>query len=167
MKRKSFAGMECSVARTLEVVGEWWSLLILRDAMRGRRRFEEFQDSLGIARNILSRRLKRLVADGLLEKRVYSERPRRYEYRLTDKSRDLFPVIVALMDWGNRWAAPAKGPAMRLIDRATGEPIEPALIDRTTARPVTLRSVGLAPGPGAGRETRAFFASLARHKDAP
>src|SRR5579885_326821 len=111
MRRKSFASMECPVARTLDVVGEWWSLLILRDALRGRRRFEEFQESLGIARNILSRRLKQLVAAGLLEKRCYSERPRRYEYRLTDKSRDLFPVLTTLMVWGNRWACPAQGPA--------------------------------------------------------
>lgn len=159
--------MECPVARTLEVVGEWWSLLLLRDALRGKRRFEEFQASLGIARNILSRRLKRLVAAGLLEKRLYSERPRRYEYRLTDKSRDLFPVIVALMGWGNRWATPTKGPALYLVDRDTGKPIDPALVDRASLRPITLRGVGLAPGPGAGRETLTLFKSLASHKDAP
>lgn len=163
MQRKSFADMECPTARSLEVVGEWWSLLIVRDAMRGRRRFEEFQESLGIARNILSRRLKRLVAAGLLEKRLYAERPRRHEYRLTDKSRDLFPVLTALAAWGNRWAVPAKGPAMVLIDRETGKPIEPVLVDRSSGKPLHRGNVGIAAGPGAGPETRALLASLKPH----
>ncbi len=160
MRRKSFASMECPVARTLDVVGEWWSLLILRDALRGRRRFEEFQESLGIARNILSRRLKQLVAAGLLEKRCYSERPRRYEYRLTDKSRDLFPVLTTLMVWGNRWACPAQGPALVLVDRDSGKRVEPMLVDRVSGKPLDNRNVRLVPGPGAGPETRALFASL-------
>lgn len=163
MQRKSFARMECPVARSLELVGEWWSLLILRDALRGRRRFEEFQESLGIARNILSRRLKRLVAAGVLERRPYAERPRRYEYRLTDKGRDLFPVVTALMAWGNRWARPAKGPAYLLLDRETRRLVEPVLVDAKSGKPLRRGNVSLAAGPGAGRETRAYFASLERH----
>jgi DNA-binding HxlR family transcriptional regulator len=159
MQRKSFAAMECPVARALEVVGEWWSLLILRDAFRGRRRFEEFQESLGIARNILSRRLKGLVAAGLLERRAYSERPPRYEYRLTPKGRDLFPVLMALMNWGNRWATPPGGPALLLVDRDSGRPVEPVLVHNRTGHPLEPRTVRLAAGPGAGPETRKLLAS--------
>src|SRR5258707_11173342 len=115
MRRTRFDNREGRVAQSRELVGEWWSLLIVRDAFRGLRRFESFQTSLGIARNMLSRRLKALVAAGILEKRPYSERPRRYEYRLTEKGRELMPVMVSLMTWGNRWAAPAAGPATLLV----------------------------------------------------
>jgi DNA-binding HxlR family transcriptional regulator len=162
MQRKSFADMECPIARTLEVVGEWWSLLIIRDALRGRRRFEEFQEGLGIARNILSRRLKTLVAAGLLEKRPYAERPRRYEYRLTDKGRDLFPVLMSLLAWGNRWAAPDAGPSIELVDRETGQTVEPVLVDRASGRPVEVRRIAVRPGPGAGAETQALIATLGK-----
>src|SRR6266446_9008727 len=127
MQRTRFANRECPVAQSLELIGEWWSLLIIRDAFRGLRRFESFQTSLGIARNMLSRRLKALVAAGILEKRPYSERPLRHEYRLTAKGRGLMPVMVSLLIWGNRWAAPAAGPTTLLVDRATGRSIEPCL----------------------------------------
>lgn len=127
MKRTSFAGMECSVARTLDVVGEWWSLLVLRDAFCGVRRFEDFQRSLGIARNILTDRLQTLVDDGVLERRLYQERPERYEYRLTDKGRDLYPVLLALMRWGDRWAADEMGPPMVLTHKACGHDVMPVL----------------------------------------
>lgn len=160
MERTSFARMECPVARTLEAIGEWWSLLILRDALRGKRRFEEFQASLGIARNMLSRRLKTLVAAGILEKHLYERRPRRYEYRLTDKGRELFPVIALMMSWGNRWAAPKRGPALLMVERESGVPVEPVMVNRATGLEITRRSVTLRPGPGAGAETRALFASL-------
>lgn len=163
MEHKSFAEAECPIARTIDHVGEWWSLLILRDAFRGRRRFDEFQESLGIARNILSRRLKRLVADGLLEKRLYEERPARYEYRLTEKGRDLFPVLTTLMAWGNRWAAPEGGPALIQVDRQTGRPIEPRLVDAASGQPIDPRQVRLAAGPGAGPETRALLAALRKN----
>jgi DNA-binding HxlR family transcriptional regulator len=162
MQRKSYAQMECPVARALEVVGEWWSLLILRDAFRGRRRFEEFQEGLGIARNMLSRRLKALVAAGLLERRAYSARPPRYEYRLTAKGRDLFPVIMTLFAWGNRWAAPADGPALLPVEPGSGRPIEPVVVDAATGRPLEPRGVALALGPGAGAEARAIVAALGR-----
>lgn len=118
MRRTSFAAMPCSIARTLEVVGEWWSLLVLRDAFKGVRRFDDFQRSLGIARNILTDRLQTLVEQGVLERRRYQERPPRFEYRLTDKGRDLYPVMVALMQWGDRWAADEMGPPMVLTHKA-------------------------------------------------
>ena len=104
MSPTAFSEMHCSVARTLSVVGEKWALLILRDAMYGLRRFEEFQQNLGIARNILTDRLDKLVAHGVLEKRPYQERPTRHEYRLTQKGRDLFPVLMGIMAWGDKWA---------------------------------------------------------------
>ena len=141
MQRKSLADQDCPIAQTLDLVGEWWSLLILRDAFRGIRRFETFQESLGVARNILSRRLTRLVAAGILERRRYSERPVREEYRLTDKGRDLFPVIIALLEWGNRWGAATP---QRLLDRATGALVEPVLVDATTLRRLSPRELRLA-----------------------
>lgn len=103
MAPTDFSQMHCSVARTLDVVGERWSLLILRDAFYGVRRFEDFQNDLGIARNILSDRLDKLVDQGVLERHLYQERPPRYEYRLTAKGRDLLPVLLAMMRWGDRW----------------------------------------------------------------
>ncbi|HEV7679642.1 MAG TPA: helix-turn-helix domain-containing protein [Candidatus Dormibacteraeota bacterium] len=127
MKRTSFAGMHCSVARTLDVVGEWWSLLVLRDAFTGVRRFEDFQRSLGIARNILTDRLQTLVEYGVLERRRYQERPERFEYRLTEKGLDLYPVVVSLMRWGDRWAADETGPPVILTHKACGHEVMPEL----------------------------------------
>lgn len=162
MQHRSFADAECPIARSMEHVGEWWNLLILRDAFRGRCRFDEFQESLGIARNILSRRLKRLVADGLLEKHLYAARPARYEYRLTAKGHDLFPVLISLMEWGNRWAAPDGGPALVQVDRKTGNPVHAELIDTNTGKPIDPSNLRLKAGPGAGAETRALLAQLYR-----
>jgi DNA-binding HxlR family transcriptional regulator len=109
MQRKSFEAMSCPIARSLEKVGEWWSMLILRDANRGMTRFDEFQQSLGIGSNTLSRRLKALVDQGLLERRKYSEHPLRYQYVLTPVGKDFRPVLRALIAWGNKHAPlPAK-----------------------------------------------------------
>ena len=98
----SFADMNCSVARTLEIVGEWWTLLVLRDAFLGVRRFEDFVDRLGISRNVLTDRLDTLVDNGILERRIYDEVHHRSEYVLTDRGRDLWPVLTALRQWGDR-----------------------------------------------------------------
>ena len=100
MRRKTFGNMQCPIARSLERVGEWWSILILRDAFHGLSRFDEFQENLGIAPNMLARRLKSLVEAGLLERRRYSERPPRHEYVLTQAGRDFRPVLWALLAWG-------------------------------------------------------------------
>src|SRR5664279_4433389 len=114
MQRKSFASMTCPIARTLEHVGEWWSMLILRDAFGGTTRFDDFQESLGIAPNMLARRLTALVAAGLLERRRYSERPPRDDYVLTDRGRDFKPVLSALVEFGNKhFAAPGRAPSPR------------------------------------------------------
>src|SRR5947209_19197823 len=105
--------MNCSIARTLEIVGEWWTLLILRDAFLGLSRFEEFQDSLGIARNVLTKRLATLVQEGIMERQRYQEHPERFEYRLTQAGRDLFAVVVSLLQWEHRRTA--RGAGRRLL----------------------------------------------------
>jgi DNA-binding HxlR family transcriptional regulator len=134
-QHKSLADMPCPIARSLERVGEWWSILILRDAFRGVTRFDAFQKSLGIAPNMLARRLGSLVESGLLERRRYSERPPRDEYLLTPLGRDFRPVLLSLLAWGNRHFV-ADGLRVQMVDRATGEPADPVLVDRRSGRPL-------------------------------
>jgi DNA-binding HxlR family transcriptional regulator len=134
MKRKSFETMSCPIARSLERVGEWWSILILRDAFRGSTRFEQFQKSLDIAPNMLTRRLNALVESGLLERRRYSDHPPRDEYVLTERGRDFRPVLWTLLAWGNRHFAP-EGPNVVIVDGDTGELADPVLVDRRTEPP--------------------------------
>lgn len=112
--RTDFSDLPCSVARTLEVVGDRWTLLVIRDAFYGLRRFDEFQRDLGVARNVLSTRLTKLVDVGILEKVQYEDRPARFEYHLTQKGRELLPVILTMMAWGDRWEADAGGPPVKL-----------------------------------------------------
>jgi DNA-binding HxlR family transcriptional regulator len=158
MQRKSFGNMPCPIARSLERVGEWWSMLILRDALHGLTRFEEFQKSLAIAPNMLTRRLNALVEAGLLERRRYNERPPRDEYVPTSRGRDFRPVLVALLAWGNRHFAP-EGASVLLVDAKTGSAVDPILVDRTTGRPITEADHRFIPGPAAGARTRARYAS--------
>src|SRR5258708_7743128 len=115
-----YENQACSIAGALEVVGERWSLLIVRDVLLGLRRFDELQGHLGIARNVLDARLRRLLAEDVLEKRRYQERPERFEYLLTEKGLELWPTIVALMKWGDRYATPPGGPAVVLEHRGCG-----------------------------------------------
>ncbi len=133
--RKSFADMPCPIARGLEHVGEWWSMLILRDALRGATRFEQFQDNLGIAPGMLTRRLTTLIGSGLLERRRYNEHPPRDEYLLTPRGRDFRPVLLAMLAWGNRHFPP-DGPSVQIVDIETGEPVDPVLVDPRTHMPV-------------------------------
>lgn len=123
MRRTSFSDMSCSIARCLEQVGDWWTLLIIREALSGTRRFGEFQAHLGIAPNVLMARLQSLVQHGILQAAAASENGRVLDYRLTDKGRDLFPVIVALLQWGDRHAPAPEGPPVQLVDREQGRPI--------------------------------------------
>ena len=118
----------CSVAATLEVVGDPWTLLILRDAFAGVRRFEQWQDGLGVARNVLAARLKTLVAHGVLEKRAYSEHPPRFEYWLTPKGRDLFAVMMTMADWGDRHVYGALGCPTQFVHKACGKVFKPQLV---------------------------------------
>src|SRR5436305_3960913 len=161
MQRTSFGNMQCPVARSLERVGEWWSILVLRDAFTGMTRFDEFQKSLNIAPNILTRRLGALVEAGLLERRLYCDRPPRYEYVLTERGRDFRPVLISLQAWGNRHFAP-EGASDQLVDARTGKPAEPILVDRVTGRPISEADHRHAPGPAANAQVRARYASNPR-----
>lgn len=135
MRRKSYADMNCSVAQALELVGDPWTLLIVRDVFWGHHRFGEFQDRLGIARNTLTDRLGVLVDADILSKRAYQSNPERFEYRLTEKGRALAPVIITLMQWGDEWSDLPE-PPVRILDRESGEVLDPVLIDRRTGRPL-------------------------------
>lgn len=148
MQRTSFETMNCSVAQCLEVIGEWWSMLIVRDAFLGIRRFDDFQSRLGISRNILATRLTSLVDAGILRKVPYQERPVRHEYRLTEKGYDLWPVLTAMREWGDRWAAPDGAP-LELVHDACGEVMMVAYSCRACGEPVDRRAVHPRPGPGA------------------
>jgi DNA-binding HxlR family transcriptional regulator len=147
MERKSFADMHCSVAQCLEVVGEWWSMLILRDAFLGVTRFDDFQERLGIARNILNQRLTRLVEEGVLDKVPYSDHPPRYDYRLTTKGRDLWPVMTAMRQWGDKYAAP-DGPPLWVVHKSCGKVTEAVMTCSQCGERVGPRDVRAVPGPG-------------------
>ena len=139
----------CSIAGALEVVGERWSLLIVRDVFLGLRRFDEMQANLGIARNVLQTRLTRLIDQGVLERRLYQEHPPRHEYRLTEKGLDLWPTVVALMQWGDRYTAPEAGPPVVLEHRGCGGRVdEHRICERCGAR-LSVRQSRAQPGPGA------------------
>ena len=141
MARKRFDDSNCSVARALNQVGDWWSLLIVLQAMYGTRRFVDFQQELGIAKNILCDRLARLVDNGVLKKVDVGEHGSRFEYRLTEKGRDLFPVVIALRQWGDKWnPAPDEAP-LDLRDRATGQPIQTIQVQNAEGKPITVRDV--------------------------
>jgi DNA-binding HxlR family transcriptional regulator len=148
MQRKSFGDMPCPIARSLERVGEWWSILILRDSFRGLTQFDQFQKSLGIAPNMLTRRLNGLVESGLLEKRQYSERPPRYEYVLTERGQDFRPVLWALLAWGNKHFAP-EGPNVVVVDNETGLLADPVMVDRNSGRVMTPDGFHSVRGPAA------------------
>ena len=136
MQHKSFADMPCPIARSLEQVGEWWSILILRDAFAGITRFDAFQHSLGIAPNMLTRRLASLVAAGMLERRPYSTRPPRSDYLLTERGRDFRTVLLALLAFGDKHFAVAGGGGARIVDARTGKRADPVLVDRRSGKPL-------------------------------
>src|ERR1035438_7915983 len=140
--------MHCSVAQCLEVVGEWWSLLILADGFLGVTRFDDFQERLGISRNVLNQRLAHLVEAGGLVKVPYSEHPPRHDYRLTDKGREWWPVLTTMRQWGDKYAAP-DGPPPELIHKDCGEVSQTVLTCTTCGEPIGARNVRAIPGPGA------------------
>lgn len=149
MLGSDYKGQNCSIARTLELVGERWTILVLRDAFLGVRRFDEMQRNLGVARNVLATRLERLVGEGILEKVLYQERPPRYEYRLTDKGLDLWPIVVELMQWGDRHAAPEAGPPILIRHRGCGGVLGERRICSECGQPLNVRDVRAERGPGA------------------
>jgi DNA-binding HxlR family transcriptional regulator len=148
MQRTSFEDMNCSVAQCLEIVGEWWSLLIVRDAFFGVRRFDDFQARLGISRNILNDRLTKLVDNGVLVRVPYQDNPPRSNYRLTEKGRDLWFVLTAMRQWGDRWAAP-DGPPLKMRHAACGRIVKAVATCSHCGEPLDHRAVTYEPGPGA------------------
>ena len=137
----------CPVARGLSVVGDRWTMLVLRDCFRGVRRFEDMQRRLGITRHVLADRLRTLEQAGVLERRLYQERPPRHEYRLTEKGLALHPVLVTLVAWAERWE-PKEGAGSRLVAAGTGAPVDPVLVDARTGERVTPRSIARDGGQG-------------------
>jgi DNA-binding HxlR family transcriptional regulator len=147
MLNRTYDNQTCSIARTLEIIGERWTLLIMRDALSGLRRFEQFQDSLGIARNTLTDRLARLVEAGLLERVRYQDRPPRYEYRPTAKGQELGIALLALMAWGDRHAAHPQGPPRLVEHRGCGGDVVVQPVCTRCAQPVGIQALTLRPGP--------------------
>jgi DNA-binding HxlR family transcriptional regulator len=163
VQRTSFAEMHCSIGRTLDVVGEWWTLLIVRDVNIGLRRFDDIAENLGISRNLLAGRLSHLVTRGILERRQYQDRPPRYEYHLTEAGWDLVPVLMAMIAWGDKWVTAPGGPPATLVHKACGAEFTPTVSCSECGNPVTAKTItvrsgpGAAPGPGTkilGRFTR-------------
>lgn len=144
---RTYDNQVCSVARALEVVGERWTLLIVRDALLGIRRFDDFQRGLGVARNVLANRLERLVEAGILERTLYQEHPPRHEYRLTERGRDLQPVIFSLMRWGDKYAAP-DGPPLMMLHRGCGGELDNHRICNKCGQALEPRDIETRPGPG-------------------
>ena len=147
MERKSFEKAPCSIARSLDVLGDWWTPLILRECLYGVHRFDEIQRWLGIGRNILTRRLSKLVDQGILERRRYQDRPPRHEYHLTDKGYAAARVLLAMMPFGEDWLFGDEGEPIRLYDRQTGRRVRPALVDAETGEPIDIRTLYAGPGP--------------------
>ena len=148
MERKKFSGSPCPIARSLDVLGDWWNPLILRECLYGNSRFDELQSWLGISRNILTRRLAELVEAELLSKQAYQEKPARFEYVLTEKGHDACLVLLALMPFGERWYFKKGQNPIELRDRETGELVKPLVIDANTGKPLDSKAVVPCPGPG-------------------
>lgn len=148
MERKSFADVPCSIARSLDVFGDWWNPLIIRECLYGVTRFDDLHDWLGIGRNILTKRLDALITAGVLEKRAYSERPPRFEYLLTEKGYDAAVLLLAMMTFGERWAFSAGREPIRLFDKKTGRRVRAVVVDDETGERIDPRQLYPGPGPG-------------------
>jgi len=159
--KSDYEGQTCSIAKTLELVGERWTLLVIRDVFNGRRRFDQMQRSLGVARNVLSNRLQRLVGQGILERRIYQERPPRYEYFLTEKGLDLWPTMVAMLEFGDRHLAEEEGPPLVLRHKHCGGRINGRGICERCDQVLTARDAHAEAGPGMAAATGAHRAGHA------
>jgi len=145
MRRTRFDEAPCPIARTADLIGDWWTPMVMREAFLGRRRFDEFQQALSVSRGVLAQRLARLVDEGLLEKRLYEERPPRHEYVLTDKGRAFYPVLAAMWRWGSDWLwEEGSEPMIELYDKASGRPLRPQLVDENTGDPIDVRKIRVA-----------------------
>ena len=154
MTRNKLDELNCSIANALELIGEWWTILILREAFFGTRRFEDFQQHLGIARNILTARLRKLCDSGVLERVPIKEGAKRHEYKLTQMGRDLQPTLIALTQWGDRWLHTTDGAPVKFVERATGEEIADVTILTKDGRELEPRDMSLVAGPGATKATQ-------------
>jgi DNA-binding HxlR family transcriptional regulator len=148
MRWKELSEEQCSIARTIAVIGDRWTLLILRDCFLGVRRFDEFEKRLGITRHVLADRLKKLVLHGVLQKVQYQQSPARYDYRLTESGLDMYPLLTCLRHWGDRYAAGRKGPPFLFQHRECGHTFHPVLTCSECGHPVDARAVSILPGPG-------------------
>jgi DNA-binding HxlR family transcriptional regulator len=148
MKRTSFARWPCSIARTMDLLGDWWTPLVLREAFYGIRRFDEFQQVLGIARNTLTDRLTRLVEEELLEKQAYQTQPVRYDYVLTEKGRDFFPVLAAMTRWGDKWLATEAGPPITFHHETCDHDTHAEVVCSACAQPLRSAETTMRLGPG-------------------
>lgn len=154
MKAKSFAGMRCSVAGALELIGDRWTMLVIRDLMFGISRYDDLRTGLGIPAATLAARMRQLTDAGIVARTPYQQSPPRDEYRLTAKGRDLWMVVLALREWGDRWDASGFGaPSVETVDTDTDRPLQLALIDVETQQPVPRRRARLRAGPGADSQT--------------
>lgn len=153
MYRKRFTAMNCSIARALEEVGEWWSLLIVRECGQGTARFDEFQSHLGIARNVLAARLDRLIELGIVERFPLEGRANTEGYRLTPKGDALFPVLVALKQWGDDWLDGTCRQRLELVEEGTGKPVEKITVHTAGGRPLSRQDIRYLPGPDATEDT--------------
>lgn len=148
MDRISFADMRCTLGRSLEVIGDWWTPLILRDLFLGVSRFDDLVADLGMSRNLLARRLKWLVGSGVVEKRAYSQRPLRHDYVLTRAGEELVPVLLALTAWGDRWVRPREGVPMRFVHKTCGGELRARVTCGHCGGAVEAADVVAVPGPG-------------------
>ena len=168
MKRTPFHEWPCSVARTVDLLGDWWTPLVLREAFLGARRFEEFQKALSIGRNVLTQRLGRLVAEGLLDRRPYQEHPPRFEYVLTEKGSDFFDVLLALLRWGDRWLDRGAGPPLLIRHTPCGHVGRAETACPKCKKLLRWGEVEIEPGPGLTPElTRGFRAQAAARRSRP
>lgn len=157
MQRTDFHAMPCSIARTLAVIGEAWTPLILRDIVFGLTRFDEIQRDLGIATNVLTDRLGTLVTHGLVSREPYQRRPPRHRYELTDKGADLLPVLLGLIRWGDTWTSGEDGPPVTVVHRRCGQPAQPVVVCSACKGPMHPGEVGARNGPGARRGPGAYL----------
>ena len=154
MSRTPLHHMDCSVAQALDIVGEWWSLLILRNAFHGMRTFDAFQKQLDISSSVLSARLKKLTEAGVLKKVTSSDDKRSFEYRLTEAGMDLYPVLIGLMQWGEKWRPNEVGQRIVLLEKTTGLPVHGAEVLSADGKPLKAWQVQPVAGPGADEHVR-------------
>ncbi|MFT3838759.1 MAG: helix-turn-helix domain-containing protein [Myxococcaceae bacterium] len=163
MRRTRLDQWPCSIARTVDLIGDGWTPMILREAYYGVKRFDDFEANLGLGRNVLTQRLKRLVKEGVFEKVRYQKHPPRHEYVLTEKGRSLFPVLAVMMRWGDRWLSKGEGAPVELLDRESGELLDAMVVDSGTREPIALGKVRTRLGPGFPKKLESWAMSTGRY----